>query len=358
MKNIYIFLLLFSLLLASCAPLANPKSDPITILDALGREVLIESAPTRIVIAGRQTPMLTHFFYLFENAGDKILAIENRTQTTEEFIKQIDKGIGEKYLLERGATAEQIVPLNPDVVLIKSAMRETVGLQLEEIGVPVVYVDFESIDDIYRDINIIAGLLADQERGDWLINEYQKMVAEIENKIKSKDERVKPAVLLLQVENEDQTYVFKVPASDWLQTNLIERVGAFPVWKDQIQGGGWSEVNIEQIASWNPDYFFIVNYNGQAPHIIAEIQDDEIWSQLSAVKNDHIYPFIYDFISWDQPDPRWILAYAWLANRLYPDSHPAISVQQQIEYFFSSFYFIEDQQLLSDMKNRLNEFFR
>jgi len=328
-----------------------------TITDAIGREVSIKNNPRNIIIAGRQTPMLTHFIYLFETAKDRVAAIENRNQTSEDFISLIDKNISKKYLFEKGASVEQISPFDPDVVIMKTAMQKSVGLQLEEINIPVVYVNFESVEDFYRDISIIGEVMGESVRGNWLISEYEKMYDETKGLLDRQENQELPSVLLIQVEKNDGTFVYSVPDSNWLQTDLVERLDAVPIWKDQTQGGGWSEINFEQIAAWNADYIFVINYQAEAPQIVEEFKKDGLWSKLNAVKSGKMYPFIYDYICWDQPDPRWILAYDWLAYRLYPDLVSAEFVKMQIEYFFTTFYPIDEEQVLSDMKARLSVYF-
>ncbi len=359
MKKIIIRILIITIFsLTACLPGLTNTSGSITITDALNREVIFERSPERIVIAGRQTPMLTHFFYLFETADEKIAAIENRTQSTEQFIGLIDDQIESKYLLERGATAEQITPLNPDTVVLKTIMRESVGLQLENLGIPVVYVEFESIDNIFRDVKILAALLNEQSRGEEIINKYREMKTEIDSMISENSHQPNISVLILQSEKEDQLTTFSVPSANWLQTAMIESLGAYPIWKKAAQTGGWMDVNLEQIAFWDPDIIFLVNYQGKAPEILKDILNNEVWQQLSAVKNDRTHPFIYDFISWDQPDPRWILAYSWMANKIYPDLVDSVHVQQDIDRFFIEFFRITNNQFTMEMNSRLSEYLK
>ena len=220
-KTIFTMLLISIVILQSCSPLAQEPVSEIKIVDALGREINFERPPSRIVISGRQTPMLTHFFYLFDSANEKILAIENRSQSTEAFISLIDDQIGDKYLIERGASAEQITPLNPDAVVMKTGMRESVGLLLEELSIPVIYVDFESIDDTYRDLGVIASLLDEEVRGTEIVNSYKDMKRFIDDRIDTENDQVGPSVLILQSVKDGQVITFSVPSEDWLQTAMV-----------------------------------------------------------------------------------------------------------------------------------------
>jgi iron complex transport system substrate-binding protein len=127
MKKLYAILLIFTWILTSCEYVDFTSGSSRTITDALNRKVTLISEPSRIVIVGKQAPMLTNFLYLFKSAGQKLIALEKRKQSTEDYLKLVDKNIERKYLLEKGAGAEQIVPLNPDVVILKSSMRDSIG---------------------------------------------------------------------------------------------------------------------------------------------------------------------------------------------------------------------------------------
>ena len=130
MKKLIIIALVFILSLSACSifkenteTVENEENDTkpleisdtptqMFIVDALGREILFEELPTKIVIAGRQTPMLVNFMYLFETAPEKITAIERRGQSADDFLAKLDSEISNKYILERDAGVEQIAPLN------------------------------------------------------------------------------------------------------------------------------------------------------------------------------------------------------------------------------------------------------
>ena len=143
MKKFALLLFLVALLLNGCMDSKSTILEHKTVVDALGRNVVINKNPSRIVIAGKQAPMLTNFLYLFQSTNQKLLAIEKRKQSGDDFLNLIDSKVGDKYILEKGAGAEQIAPLNPDLVILKSSMRESIGNQLETLSIPVIYVYFD-----------------------------------------------------------------------------------------------------------------------------------------------------------------------------------------------------------------------
>ena len=333
LKKIYSAIFALVWFFSSCTGIVSTSNSSKTVIDALGRQVKLNNAPSRIVIVGKQAPMLTNFLYLFDSADQKLVGLEKRSQSTEDYLKLVDESIEKKYLLEKGASAEQIVPLNPDVVILKSSMRDTIGKPMEDLSIPVVYVEFENVEQIYRDIRIFADVLNEKNRGEDIISYYQDLYQQIQKEAAKTEASKKPSVLILQAVSADQKYVFSVPAANWLQTDLIEKSGGTPVWKDANLAGGWTEINMEQISNWDPDLIYIVNYQGNAPEIVNTLKSDAIWQNLKAVKENRIYPFIYDYLSWDQPDPRWILGYGWMAYRQNPQNISSIEIQALINKF-------------------------
>jgi iron complex transport system substrate-binding protein len=355
MKKNLTFLLFFVFAISACAPKKAQTPRDIMVVDALGREVFFDSLPQKIVVAGRQTPMLANFFYLFENANDKIAAIERRSQSADSFLKIIDPEIESKYSLERDAGVEQIAPLDPDVVILKTSMRDSVGSGLEEIGIPVIYIDFESVDQIYRDLRIFAAILGEEERGNSLIDQYQKIKTDIDAEIEKAPEP--PNVVVMQSEDLDGEKSFSVPSAIWLQTAMIDELGGIALWKEAAQSGGWTTINIEQLLNWNPDILFVINYQGNAPSIVEEFANDPLWQNMRAVENNQAYPFAYDFLSWDQPDPRWILGYSYLASKLYPELLNEEQTMDIVRTFYADFYRLSEDEFSQFVEPEINTYF-
>jgi iron complex transport system substrate-binding protein len=59
---------------------------------------------------------------------------------------------------------------------------------------------------------------------------------------------------------------------------------------------------------------------------------------LEAAKRGAIHPFPGDFISWDQPDPRWILGYTWMAKTLHPEATKEINLLQETADFYQALF--------------------
>lgn len=119
---------------------------------------------------------------------------------------------------------------------------------------------------------------------------------------------------------------------------MVTLAGGQPVWVEAAQGGGWAVVNLEQIAAWNPDQIFIINYSSSSAETVATLKTDPQWAQVPAVSNGQIYPFASDFYSWDQPDTRWGLGLLWLAKQIQPERFADIDMQAELYHFYEDLY--------------------
>ena len=342
-----IFYLIICCLIVGCINAPIGESPQFTVQDALERTLEFSGYPERIVIAGKQTPMLANFFYLFPLKVERLVAVENRSQSPDKFLELIDDDYQSKLILEKGAGVEQIAPLNPDLVILKTSMKDEIGTGLEKVGIPVIYVSFEDIENIFNDIRVIGKVLDEEERAEEIVHVYQKTYSEINDQIESVSSVKK--VLLLQATNINQKYSFQVPSSNWLQTQMVEDLKSNPIWTPAYLSGGWTDVNFEQILNWNPDDIFVINYRGQSNEITLGLKKNELWKSFLTDNKANLAPFPYDFISWDQPDPRWILGYTWMASELYPEQIAPDYVLETVNNFYTFFYGMKEDYLESEI---------
>lgn len=345
---------LLALVLAACQPVMPPESEAgaapstaaeaLQVTDALGREVAFGQAPERIVVAGRGTYMVTGALFMFPEAQTRLAAFEGgRFNDPATFIPLIDPNFEAKTVLERDAGPEQIAPVNPDAIVLKTTAKDTLGDPLEALGVPIVYVEMESVEQYFNDVMTLGQLFGDTARAQEIIDFFQARLDRIDAVLAGMGEADKPTALLIQYSEEGDTIAFEVPAANWLQTRQVELAGGVPVWKDATTGGGWNTVNFEQVAAWNPDKIFVVAYQTDAGAVVDELIQSPEWQALDAVKNGEVYGFPADIFSWDSPDPRWILGVTWLGQKLHPDLLADVDMQQEVRDFFGVIYGMDEQ---------------
>lgn len=355
MKRLLSLIGLLSLILTACsgaAPEASSSASALTITDARGREVAFAEPPQRIVIAGKANFMLNDTVYLFpEEARERVVALTKASQRNT-FVELLDPQAEEKLRFQVDAGADEIVSAQPDVVLLKSFMADSIGSALDALEVPVLYLDFETPEQYDRDLAILGQLFADPARADEVWSFYETRMAQVEAAVADLDEAAKPRVLMLQYSDRGGEVAFKVPPAAWIQTQLVEMAGGAPVWKEAAQGGGWVVVNLEQIAAWNPDQIYVINYFGDVDEIAEQLRADSQWQQLQAVKNGQLYAFPKDFYSWDQPDTRWILGLMWLVDHVQPGL-VEVEIRDELYAFYEHLYGMDTETVTNEVLPRL-----
>lgn len=333
------FLLVASLFLTACSPAApSVSSTPavFTITDSTGRTVTLPAPPQRIVITGKALIMIADAAYTFPEAPARIAALGNAGQGTSNFIALIDPDYADKATIQQDAGAEQIAALHPDLVILKSYLGETVGAPIEALGIPVIYVDFETPEQYTRDLGILGQVFQNEARAQEVAAFYQSRAAQIQAAVG--DVAVKPKVLLLYYTDRDGSVAFNVPPRAWMQTRLVEIAGGIPVWADANPGKGWAQVTLEQVAAWDADDIFVISYVKNSSEVAAGLKSDPQWQALRAVQAGRLYAFPGDLYSWDQPDTRWILGLTWLAARLHPERFPQMDIVAEAQQFYQALY--------------------
>ncbi len=351
---------IFTLLVTACGSKASSDAPPdptnssvaaatlpeasfeITMTDASGQSLVFPAPPERVTVAGRASQMIIHALYLFPEAVERVNAMEQRTQRNLSMLPLIDPKFDNKFQFERDAGVEQIAPVQPDVVLMKTYMAETLGDPLEQIGIPVAYMDLESPDQFFRDIEAIGAMFDNPERVGEIESFYQVRLDELQDGVAGLDPDDLPDVLLLQYSDRSGEVAFHIPSAAWLQTTMVSSAGGTPVWRDAAEGGGWTVVNFEQIAAWDPDTIILVNYTGDPGEVVRNLKEDANWSALRAVKDGRFYAFPGDFLSWDQPDTRWILGQLWLAKVIHPDLFGEWDILDQAREFYTELYDLDE----------------
>ncbi len=321
----------------TAAPTEAPTVEPIIVTDALGRSVTFDTLPTRIVIGGKAGFMLTDAAFLFPEATERLIALVSGSQTSNDFVKMMYPQKTDLTFLDTKAAAEQIAPLNPEAVILKSYLKESVGDPIEALGIKVIYLDLETPEAINKDILTLGELFGNKERADQLVANYDMAAKKVTDVTASLTESDKPSVLMLQYSDKGDEIAFKVPPMDWLQTSLVTMAGGTPVWKD-VPTDGWTTITLEQVAAWNPQVILLVDYKGRAADLVAGLKEDANWKLLDAVKNGKLYAFPLDFQSWDQPDTRWTLGLTWLAQKLHPELFPTVNMTDEVTKFYEDFY--------------------
>lgn len=301
------------------------------VTDALGRTLTFDRVPDRIVLAGRATLLLVDAVYLFPGAGSRVIAVGATDQGLGDFFPVLDPGYAAKPRLPNSVGPETVAAARPDLVILKSYMKETLGDPLEAAGVPVLYLDLETPESFFADVTALGVLFRQPERAAWILSWYRSRVNEVSRAVAG---AARPPALVVQFSERDGTASFTVPPTGWIQTTITETAGAQAAWKEAGPGDGWKKVGLEQLSAWNPAWVFVVSYRTPASEAAARIAKE-------GLLKGSIAGFPADFSSWDQADSRWILGLEWLAATMHPDRFAGFDMSAEVIRFYHELYGID-----------------
>jgi iron complex transport system substrate-binding protein len=354
--KIYHFAVIVLAVLLLTAPLpvvAEGVPEPpaeITVEDSYGRTVELAGVPSRIVLAGRATIMLVDALYLFPGVSDRVVAVGRTNQGIGDFFPVLDESAGAKRRLGRSAGAEEILAADPDLVILKSQMRRTLGTALENAGATVLYLDLETPEQYARDIRILGTVLEQQARAEEIVALFEERAQALRE---ATEKRGRPEVLVLSYSRSGEEYSFRIAPESWIQTDQVRLGGGQPIWTEAAASPGWNQIEFEQIAAWDPEVVVLISYRTDAGEPKRRVLADELWAELEAVRNGRVYAMPSDYYSWGQPDTRWILGAEWMAYAL----HPALfdePFEGRIRAFFADFYGIDGEEYRADIAPRLS----
>jgi len=299
----------------------------------------------RVVTGGKAHYLVLNTLYMFPQAAESVVAYGDSSQAGGNFISLLDPGARQRAVLAPDPGVEEILAHRPDAVVLKSYLKGGLGRRLQDLNVPVLYLGLENPEQFRQDIAAIGQLFGNPKRSEALIRFYDRNLQEVRKISEAVPESEKPDTLLLYYGVRSGTASFNVPPRQWLQTSLVQWAGGDPIWLEAAAGSGWQQISFEQIAAWNPECILLVSYHTPVDEVKATLLGDPKWLELDAVRRGKLLAFPADYLSWDQPDPRWILGLHWLIGKLHPELVACPEVQEKVIEFYSFVYGLSPQRI-------------
>ena len=126
----------------------------------------------------------------------------------------------------------------------------------------------------------------------------------------------------------------RIAGGDMLQSWMIEKAGGICV-ADSIEADhNWTNVGVETIFEWNPEYLFCTGSTG-LEYSVNGLYEDSAWCSLNAVKNSHVYRIPAANDAWDMPGISCVIGTMYMLWRMYPEYFTAEDLQKQIDEYYT-----------------------
>lgn len=289
---------------ASASNAASPLGFPLTLTDDAGREVTLTESPERIIsLAPSNTEIVCAL-----GACDRLVGV------TDFDDYPADVTALPKIVVQTQVDLEQLVAAEPDLVLAAgNELTPTAVIeQIAELGVPVLTLYPESLDEVYADIELIAAVLERDADAELLIEELRGRVAAVVTAVEGADA---PRTLYEVFYAEGTTYT---AGEGSFLASLLELAGA-----DPITGDAEGVLGAEELVAADPALILLgtATYD---PGLAAPADALEVvrarpgWADITAVREAGVIPYLEDIVT-TRPGPRIVDGLEALARAIHPD---------------------------------------
>ena len=317
---------------SASAPAAVEEAMPVTLTDAAGRQVTIETEPETLVSGY----YITTSMLIALGQQDKLVGIEAKADTrpiyalaAPELLELPSVGTAKEFDLEGCAALE------PDLVILPLKLQESAEA-LEQLGINALVVNPEDMDLLEETLDLLGQATGSSERAHALMDYNAETEAEMAELLADAE---KPSVYLAG----NSSYL-STAGSKMYQNTLIELGGGENV-AAELEDDYWADISYEQLLAWNPDVIVIA---ADADYTKEDLLADSQLAGLTAVQNGAVYALPSAFEAWDSPVPSGVLGIRWMASALHGDLYSLDQFRQDAADFYKEFYGVEiDTQLIT-----------
>ncbi|MCL5773569.1 MAG: cobalamin-binding protein [Firmicutes bacterium] len=295
MKTILkIFLLIAVLCLAALPAETKENIFPLAINDGLGRKVIIEKKPVRVISL---SPSITEILYSL-GADKRIVAVTNNCNYPPQ-VKEKAR-IGDIHL-----DYEKIIELKPDLLIAEGTIQSDSINKLEKLGMKVLALNTSRLYDFRDSFIITARSVGEEAKGIKLLADFDKKLSVINSKVKKIPQNKKPGVFM---EIWNQPLI--TAGSNTFINDLIEKAGGINVAVNS--GSGFPRISLESLIEKNPQVIILTTSKKK------DILSNPLWKNMEAVKKGRVYEINPDLVA--RPTLRMIEALKMMNRWFYSRS--------------------------------------
>ncbi len=298
---------------------------PVTVIDQIGREVVIAEEPETLVSGYYISTSLLIALGL----KDKLVGIEAKAKSRSiyhlsapEVIDLPSVGTAKEFDLEGCAALE------PDLIVLPAKLKDVIP-SLEELDMTVIAVNPEDKALLEEAVTILGTATNTTDRANELLAFHDKKLDPLTEALSGIDAASAPTVYLAS-----NSSLLAVAGPAMYQNSLIEQAAGANA-AAEITDDYWADISYEQLLAWDPDYIILA---ADAEYTVDSVLEDENLKGLKAVASGNVYQFPNAIESWDSPVPSSILGSMWLASVIHPDNYPADNWKQAATEYYETFY--------------------
>ncbi len=290
--------IILSLLIAMSVG-CNQSSPPPTIVDDMGREVVIDEVPQRIVSFG---PSITEILFAL-GLEEKVVGVSDYSDYPE--AAKLKPSVGSAY----APSIESLVALEPDLVF--TLEHQELNSQLEALGMTFIIIEPRDIDGILRDIELIGMVTGTEDEAAELVESMEDTIDRVLTLVEGAAE----VSVFFIVDATDLTLPWTAGPGSFIDA-LITMVGGENVAAEAP--GDWVQLSIEQVVGSDPDLIIIQTMTGGVPTVSIEtLEEHLIWGEMRAVIEGNIFLINGDLVS--RPGPRIVQGLEEIARIVHPE---------------------------------------
>jgi len=276
------------------APTATPVAS-ITVVDDVGNTVTLNTEPQRIISLA---PANTEILYAL-GLGDRVVGVTEYCNYPPEAAEKPKVGGFSDVDLE------QVVGLEPDLVLATSLHTSEVVPALQERGVPVFVADPQTVLGVLETIRTIGHITGKDQAAGALTSHMQEGISAVQETIK---DAPRPRVFW-----ELGPELYTAGPGSFLN-DLIVMAGGENVAADAESP--WPQLSLEAIVLKDPAIVVLADHNyGETAESVTQRPG---WWNITAVREGRIVELTDDDI-FSRPGPRIVEGLEFLAQAFHPD---------------------------------------
>ena len=313
-------LLLLIVLLAACAPApstspgstigstaspsaapSEPPAYPLTLTDDAGRTVTLDAEPERIVsLAPSNTEIVCAL-----DACDLIVGLTDFDDYPPEIADV------ERVVTMAQVDVEAVVAAEPDLVIAAgNELTPTAVIeQLAGLGLPVMTLYPESLDEIYADIELVGQALDRDDAATALVDDMASRVEAVRTTVADLE---RPRTFYEVGVFEGAIYT---AGSGSFLASLIETAGGEPITGDALS----TSIELEDLVAADPELILLGDATYDPTITVESVAARPGWETMTAVVDGRLVPVAEDVVI-TRPGPRIVDGLEALARAIHPDA--------------------------------------